>query len=99
MSIPLPTMITARLALASLLVTSACVAASAHARPGPAPDNGGITLPKGFAASVVADGLDAVRGLAVSDDGIVYARVEDRGVVAVRAVAGGGRAGGGKALA
>lgn len=85
-------MITARLALASLLVTSACVAASAHARPVPAPDNGRITLPKGFAASVVADGLDGVRGLAVSDDGIVYARVKNRGVVALRDVDGDGKA-------
>ena len=65
-------------------VLSLLVACGLHARPTPAPDNGGLTVPEGFAVAVVADGLDGVRGLAVSDDGIVYARVKDRGVVALR---------------
>src|SRR5690606_35241869 len=36
--------------------------------------------------------VDGVRGLAVSDDGIVYARVKNRGVVALRDVDGDGKA-------
>jgi glucose/arabinose dehydrogenase len=37
------------------------------------PDNGGITLPPGFCASVFADNLGRVRHIAVSPDGDVYA--------------------------
>ncbi|EDY82394.1 hypothetical protein VDG1235_2016 [Verrucomicrobiia bacterium DG1235] len=44
----------------------------------------GITLPQGFEISVFADGLDGIRGLAVSPDGTVYGRVRGRGVVAMR---------------
>jgi glucose/arabinose dehydrogenase len=51
-----------------------------------APDNGGLVLPDGFCAAVVADGLGAPRHMDVSPEGDLY--------VAVR----GGRAGPGAAL-
>ncbi|MBI1179901.1 MAG: c-type cytochrome [Alphaproteobacteria bacterium] len=38
-----------------------------------ASDNGGITLPPGFCATVFADGLGHVRHLAVARNGVVYA--------------------------
>jgi glucose/arabinose dehydrogenase len=37
-----------------------------------APDNGGITLPAGFCASVFADNIGHARHLAVAEDGTVY---------------------------
>jgi glucose/arabinose dehydrogenase len=51
-------------------------------------DDGGITLPDGFCATVVADSLGPTRHLTVSDNGDVYAAVRDTskggGVVALR---------------
>jgi len=41
-----------------------------------AEDNGGITLPEGFRAVVVADSLGAARHLAVSGTGDVYVKLE-----------------------
>lgn len=40
-----------------------------------APDNGGITLPAGFCATVFADDLGRARHLAVRDDGAVFVMV------------------------
>ncbi|HEX2076595.1 MAG TPA: PQQ-dependent sugar dehydrogenase [Longimicrobium sp.] len=59
--------------------------------------NGGITLPPGFCAVVVADSLGAVRHLAVSGRGDVYAALSGRrggptGVIALRDTDGDGRA-------
>ncbi|HVH67591.1 MAG TPA: PQQ-dependent sugar dehydrogenase [Gemmatimonadales bacterium] len=51
------------------------------------PDNGGITLPQGFCAVVVADQVDAPRHLAVATNGDVF--------VALESGRGGGGAGGG----
>jgi glucose/arabinose dehydrogenase len=56
--------------------------------PACAPDNGGLTLPQGFCATRIADDVGAVRHLAVSPAGDLYAAVSGRllsdGVVAFR---------------
>jgi glucose/arabinose dehydrogenase len=56
-----------------------------------APDNGGLTLPNGFCATVFADHLGAARQIAVTDHGDVYVAVQDAldgsaigGIVALR---------------
>jgi glucose/arabinose dehydrogenase len=41
------------------------------------PDNGGIVLPAGFCASVVADSVGVPRHLAVNDNGNVYVRLRE----------------------
>lgn len=46
--------------------------ASAQASAACAPDNGGLTLPAGFCASVFADHLGQARHLVVAGDGMVY---------------------------
>ncbi len=64
--------------------------------PAPDPDNGGLQLPEGFAALVVADNLGVARHLAVRDNGDVYValrRLQDgHGIVALRDTNGDGRA-------
>lgn len=63
------------------------------------PDNGGITLPAGFCAVVVADNLGAARHMAVSPRGDVYVAINQTpsnvppfGIVALRDTDGDGRA-------
>src|SRR5262249_18100283 len=58
---------------ATFAVITALMAAS-HRETTPAcdPDNGGITLPDGFCALVVADSLGAARHLAVASNGDLY---------------------------
>lgn len=50
------------------------------------PDNGGITLPDGFCASVVADDIGQARHLAVASNGDIYlkTRSEEGGIAALR---------------
>src|SRR6476646_5833422 len=60
------------------------------------PDNGGITLPKGFCAFVAADGIGSARHLAVAPNGDVYVALQGRragggGVVALRDADGDGK--------
>lgn len=57
-------------------------------------ENGGLTLPDGFCASVLARDLEGVRQVAVGSDGIVYAALAkgDGGVVALRDRDGDGQA-------
>ena len=43
------------------------------------PDNGGITLPQGFCAAVVATDLGPARHLAVAPNGDLYVATESRG--------------------
>ena len=43
-----------------------------------APDNGGITLPAGFCATVFADGIGHARNLVVSAQGVVYVKHLER---------------------
>jgi glucose/arabinose dehydrogenase len=64
-----------------------------------APDNGGITLPPGFCAVVVADHLGAARHLVVTPNGDVYVAINQTpssipafGIVALRDTNGDGRA-------
>ncbi|MFH5833996.1 PQQ-dependent sugar dehydrogenase [Halalkalibaculum sp. DA3122] len=53
-----------------------------------APDNGGITLPSGFSAVVVADSVGSARQVAVDDDGDIYVALDEphngNGIVALR---------------
>src|SRR5690348_17412575 len=42
-------------------------------------DNGGITLPAGFCATVFADNLGAARHIAVRTNGDVYVAIANRG--------------------
>ena len=77
----------ARPAVASLFVTALALAASAPASVAQAPqsaaranqqtdacpaDNGGITLPPGFCATVFADNLGHARQMAFGPDGVLY---------------------------
>src|ERR1043165_746091 len=65
-----------RKALVVAFVAVAGAGASAQqrqARPVPCdPDNGGLTLPQGFCAKVVADGLGPTRHLVVTPNGDIY---------------------------
>jgi glucose/arabinose dehydrogenase len=47
-------------------------------------DNGGITLPSGFCATVFADHVGAARHVAVSSDGIVYVMISGGSILALR---------------
>jgi glucose/arabinose dehydrogenase len=68
--------------LASAPLVAAVLRERAHAEPAPAagapnapcaPDNGGLSLPEGFCASVVASDAGSVRHLAVAPNGDLYA--------------------------
>jgi glucose/arabinose dehydrogenase len=50
----------------------------------PAADNGGITLPPGFRAVVVADKLKPLRNIAVAPNGDLYAKTRQDGIYALR---------------
>jgi len=60
------------------------------------PDNGGITLPDGFCAMVVADDLGAARHLTVAPNGDLYVAIRNQGapgdIIALRDTTGDGRA-------
>ena len=60
------------------------------------PDNGGITLPNGFCAMVVADDLGATRHLTVAPNGDLYVAIRNQGapgdIIALRDTTGDGRA-------
>jgi glucose/arabinose dehydrogenase len=62
-----------RTSILAAALAAAAGASPAHAQARCAADNGGITLPDGFCASVFADTLGQVRHLAVAEDGTVYA--------------------------
>jgi glucose/arabinose dehydrogenase/mono/diheme cytochrome c family protein len=77
-----------------LLVVTAAACATPALPPG-SPDNGGLTLPDGFEAVVVHDGVGRARHLAVTDHGIVYVKLRapnPKGLVALRDTNGDGRA-------
>lgn len=74
--------------LAILLI--ALAPSAAFAALAPSEGNGGISLPDGFHAVVVADGLDGIRGIAVAPNGDVYGTVRGRGIVALRDTDGNG---------
>jgi glucose/arabinose dehydrogenase len=89
---------------ASALLVAAALAVSARQAtlPTPDPDNGGITLPPGFRALVVADNLVAgkkinnaaerLRGIAVAPNGDIYAKGQSGNIFALRDANGDGRA-------
>ena len=65
----------------------------AHAAsPMPDADNGGLTLPPGFRALVVADKLKPLRQVAVAPNGDLYAKTREGGIYALRDTDGNGRA-------
>jgi glucose/arabinose dehydrogenase len=64
--------------------------------PGTDPDNGGLILPQGFGALVVADSVGPARHLAVNTNGDIYIKLRidtgDKGNMALRDVDGDGKA-------
>lgn len=84
--------------LAALLVVMACRGPTAsETRVRCDPDNGGLTLPPGFCALVVARGLGPARHLAVRPNGDLFVAVNNSaagsgGVIALRDTDGDGRA-------
>src|SRR5262249_45981550 len=62
------------------------------APPSPDPDDGGIKLPAGFRALVVADDLGQLRFMAVAPNGDIYAKTREGGIIALRDTNGDGRA-------
>ena len=64
--------------------------------PSPDPDNGGLFLPEGFKALVVADSVGRARHLAVRENGDIYVKLSASdpirgGIVAMRDINGDGR--------
>ena len=85
------------LAAAGALVGSGAPVRAQPGLPACDPDNGGITLPDGFCAMVVADDLGAARHLTVAPNGDLYVAIRNQdeapgGIVALRDTDGDGRA-------
>jgi Glucose/sorbosone dehydrogenases len=78
-----------RLALLLALAAGPLLAAASLT---PDPDNGGITLPDGFRAVVVADKLKPLRNIAVAPNGDLYAKTRQAGIIALRDTNGDGKA-------
>ncbi|HML18169.1 MAG TPA: hypothetical protein VK419_14165 [Bryobacteraceae bacterium] len=86
---------TARIAVGILAIGSGAFLNAANP-PACDPDNGGIKLPAGFCAEVVADGIGAARHIAAAPNGDVYValmagRRQKGGVVALRDTTGNGK--------
>ena len=62
------------------------------ALPSPDPDDGGLTLPPGFHALVVADNLGRIRFISVATNGDIFIKKQGRGLLALRDTKGNGRA-------
>jgi glucose/arabinose dehydrogenase len=93
----MPQLLNRLLAAAGIALLAAAVPVGRAAAPACDADNGGITLPSGFCAVVVADGLGAARHLAVAPNGDVFVSLENSrgqkgGIVALRDTNGDGRA-------
>ena len=82
------------LGVVAFLLSARPVDRQAAALPACDPDNGGITLPAGFCAVVVADQVGAPRHLAVAPNGDVFVALQSRpgGVLALRDTTGDGKA-------
>jgi glucose/arabinose dehydrogenase len=84
-----------RASLAVLLLTAAAapaLLAQNRAAPACAADNGGLTLPKGFCAVLVAEGLASPRHLAVAPNGDIFVALNRGGVGVLRDTSGDGKA-------
>ncbi|HEU5039956.1 MAG TPA: PQQ-dependent sugar dehydrogenase [Gemmatimonadales bacterium] len=81
-------------ALAALLLLVPAASLPAQEKPACAPGNGGLTLPAGFCATVLAEDARGARQLAVAPGGVLYVAMEDgdAGVLALRDRDGDGRA-------
>ncbi len=77
--------------LPALLLLTAPLTARASL-PAPDADNGGLLLPPGFRALVVADKLKPLRNLAVASNGDLYLKTRQAGLYALRDADGDGRA-------
>ncbi|HEX2862844.1 MAG TPA: PQQ-dependent sugar dehydrogenase [Lacunisphaera sp.] len=75
-----------------LLLAALLLAHLARAALAPEADNGGLTLPPGFRAIVVADKLKPLRNLAVAPNGDLYAKTREAGIIALRDTDGDGKA-------
>ena len=75
-----------------LLLALLVPVAARAALPAPDADNGGLTLPPGFRAVVVADKLKPLRNLAVAPNGDIYVKTRKAGIYALRDTDGDGRA-------
>jgi glucose/arabinose dehydrogenase len=88
-------LLAAALIASGAFVATAAVAAS-HEQPHCSSDNGGIQLPKGFCAVVVADHLGTARHLAVAKNGDIYVALRKSGhgggIAALRDTNGDGKA-------
>ena len=79
-----------RIAFLSVVIALAPASASGQATQRPradarcAPDNGGITLPSGFCATIFADSLAQPRHLVVAPNGDVFVALSGGGVMALR---------------
>jgi len=83
--------------MTALLLTAGPPDRPSAALPACAPGNGGLTLPTGFCAVVVADQVGSPRHLAVAPNGDLFVALENRrggpgGVLALRDTTGDGRA-------
>ena len=79
------------------MLTTLCILAPLlTAQPEPDKDNGGISLPDGFAAVVVHEGVGPARHIAVRDNGDIYVALRRAtnggGIVCLRDEDGDGRA-------
>jgi len=84
-----------RSSLGAGLFTALAFASCVSAAPVCEPNNGGLTLPQGFCALVVADAVGTARHLAVAQSGDVYVALQDDGekggVMALRDTNGDGK--------
>lgn len=85
------------IAIAGLLLTAALPDRPTAALPACDSDGGGITLPEGFCAVVVADTVGAARHLAIASNGDVFVALENRrggsgGILVLRDTTGDGKA-------
>jgi len=79
----------------ALIILAACQSKKTYVVPDPDPDNGGLILPDGFGALVVADSVGPTRHITVNENGDVYAKLRiatgDKGNVALRDTTGDGK--------
>jgi len=80
---------------ALLIMFTLSYCAGSHELPMGDTDNGGLLLPEGFDALIVADSTGRARHLAVNDNGDIYVKLrvpDPQGIVALRDLNGDGRA-------